>query len=99
MSTGTTCGTIQQETRRPVGRREKLLDHARGAPNQLRFVDAVWLAEAHGFVHVRTKGSHTMFKSARIPELLNFQNVNGFVPSYQVKQLLAAIDAVSNRSD
>ena len=82
-----------------MAKRGKLLRHARRAPHQLRFRDAIWLAEAHGFEHVRTRGSHTMFKSAGFPRLLNFQNANGFVPAYQVHQLLAAIDALANRSD
>ena len=82
-----------------MSRREKLLGQARRAPHQLRFRDAVWLAEAYGFDHVRTKGSHTMFKSAGFPKLLNFQNVDGLVPAYQVKQLLAAIDALANRPE
>lgn len=82
-----------------MGQREKLLDRARRAPHQLRFVDAIWLAEAHGFNHVRTRGSHIMFKSAGYPKLLNLQNVDGLAPVYQVKQLLAAIDALANRSD
>ncbi len=82
-----------------MGKREKLLGHGRRVPHQLRFQEAVWLAEAHGFDHVRTRGSHTMFKSAGFPKLLNFQNVNGLVPAYQVHQLLAAIDALANRPD
>ncbi len=82
-----------------MGKREKLLGHARRAPHQLRFRDAVWLAEAHGFDHVRTKGSHSMFKSAGFPKLLNLQNVDGHVPAYQVHQLLATIDALANRTD
>ena len=41
----------------------------------------MWLAEAHGFNHVRTKGSHTMFTAAAMPKLLNVQNVNGLVPA------------------
>ena len=82
-----------------MDKREKLLGHARRAPHQLRFRDAVWLAEAHGFDHVRTRGSHTMLKSTGFPRLLIFQNVNGLVPAYQARQLLAAIDALTNRSD
>ena len=82
-----------------MGKREKLLGHARRAPHQLRFRDAVWLAEAHGFDHVRTRGSHTMFKSAGLPKLLNLQNVNGLAPAYQIHQLLASIDTLANRSD
>ena len=54
-----------------MGKREKLIGHARRAPNQLRFRDAVRLAEANGFHHVRTQGSHTMFKAAAFPKLLN----------------------------
>lgn len=82
-----------------MGKREKLLGHARRAPHQLRFRDAVWLAEAHGFDHVRTKRSHTMFKSTGFPKLLNLHTVDGHVPAYQVHQLGAAIDALANRTD
>ena len=82
-----------------MGKREKLVSHARRAPHQLRFRDAVWLAEAHGFDHVRTRGGHTMLKSAGTPRLLIFQNVNGLVPAYQVRQLLAAIDALASFSE
>ena len=97
-TTGTARGTMLSNARRAVGKREKLLGQAARAPHQLRFRDAIWLAEAHGFDHVRTRGSHTMFKSAGFPRLLIFQNVNGLVPAYQVHQLLAAIDARANRS-
>lgn len=79
-----------------MGRIDKLIERARVAPNQVRFSDAVRLAEAHGFVHVRTRGSHTMFKRAGHPKLLNLQNDGGRVPAYQVRQLLAAIDAASS---
>jgi predicted RNA binding protein YcfA (HicA-like mRNA interferase family) len=78
-----------------MGKADKLLERARLAPNHVRFVDAVRLAEAHGFVHVRTRGSHTMFKRPGHPMLLNLQNVAGHVPAYQVRQLLAAIVAAS----
>ncbi|MDF1523078.1 MAG: type II toxin-antitoxin system HicA family toxin [Trueperaceae bacterium] len=78
-----------------MGKVDKLLERARLAPNQVRFADAVRLAEAHGFVHVRTRGSHTMFKHARQRMLLNLQNDAGHVPAYQVRQLLATIAAVS----
>ena len=78
-----------------MGKTDKLLERARLAPNQVRFADAVRLAEAHGFVHVRTRGSHTMFKRAGHPRLLNLQNDGGRVPAYQLRQLLAAIAAAS----
>ena len=81
LPSGTARGTIDPSARSTVGKREKLIGHARRAPNQLRFRDAVWLAEAHGFHHVRTQGSHTMFKAAAFLRLLNLQNVNGLVPA------------------
>lgn len=74
-----------------MGKREERIERARRAPSRVRFSDAVWLAKAHGFVHVRTRGSHTMFKHAGHPTLLNLQNRDGYAPAYQVKQLLAAI--------
>jgi hypothetical protein len=79
-----------------MGRIDKLIERARLAPNQVRFADAVRLAEAHGFVHVRTRGSHTMFKRTGRPTLLNLQDDSGQVPAYQVRQLLAAIVADSD---
>lgn len=82
-----------------MGKREKLIAHARRAPHQLRFADAVWLAEAHGFEHVRSRGSHTILRSPGFPRLLNLQSVDGFVPVYQAKQLLAAIDTIQDPAD
>lgn len=80
-----------------MGKLEKLLEDARNAPQRLRFSDAILLAEAHGFTHARTNGSHTMFKRPGYPKLLNFQNVRGVVPTYQAKQLLAAIDSLAEQ--
>lgn len=79
-----------------MGQIDKLIERARRAPNQVRFSDAVRLAEAHGFVHVRTRGSHTMLKRTGHPRLLNLQNDGGHVPAYQIRQLLAAIAAASD---
>jgi len=70
----------------------KLLQRALDNPCGLRFAEAIKLAEAFGFRHDRTSGSHHIFKRAGIPELLNLQNVGGMAKPYQVRQLLKLVE-------
>ena len=77
-----------------LGRCHKLLQKACASPSGLTFADAKALAECFGFVHVRTRGSHHLFKRPGHPGLLNLQSRQGRAPSYQVRQLLATIDAL-----
>lgn len=72
----------------------KLLDAARRSPNGVRLEDALKLAECYGFVLSRTSSSHHICKKDGTTRLLNFQRKkDGTVPSYQVRQLLQAIEA------
>ena len=51
------------------------------------------VAEAVGFVEVRSRGSHHLFRHIERPRLrLNPQQVNGKAKEYQVKDLLATIE-------
>ncbi|PKM34758.1 MAG: hypothetical protein CVV06_19890 [Gammaproteobacteria bacterium HGW-Gammaproteobacteria-10] len=59
----------------------------------VRFSEAVALAEAFGFQLDRVNGSHHIFIHADIPELLNLQNVKGKAKPYQIKQMLQLIEA------
>lgn len=79
-----------------MGKIDELIERARVAPNQVRFSDAVRLAEAHGFVRARTRGSATMFERADHPKLLNLQYDRGHVPAYRVRLRLAAIAVASS---
>lgn len=70
----------------------KLLRQALQSPNNLRFSEALQLAEAFGFRHVRTSGSHHILACAGIPQLVNLQEVGGKAKAYQVRQLLKLVE-------
>jgi hypothetical protein len=75
-----------------VKRCADLLARARANPASLRFAEACTLAECHGWVPVRRRGSHRIFQRPGSARLLNLQDVRGMARPYQVRQLLAAID-------
>ena len=68
-------------------KRKLLLKLLSGSKN-VRFSEAVALAEAFGFRLDRVNGSHHIFVHPEIPELLNLQDLKGKAKPYQVKQLL-----------
>lgn len=73
--------------------REKLLEKARSAPQNLRFSDLLKLAQEFGWEFDRQSGSHRIFRHTRgSPRRMNFQDKNGKAKPYQVRQLLAWID-------
>lgn len=71
---------------------KKILARALSSPSGLRFEEARRLAEAFGFQHTRTSGSHHIFSHPGIPELINLQNVRGQSKAYQVRQLLRLVE-------
>lgn len=73
----------------------ELLEYARNNPRGLRFAELCSLAECHGWVEVRRKGSHIIYKRPGYP-LMNFQSENGGAKPYQVRQLLRAIDGLED---
>jgi predicted RNA binding protein YcfA (HicA-like mRNA interferase family) len=77
--------------------RKKLLSKALGGTKNLRFDEAVALAEAFGFRLSRTSGSHHIFVHASIGELVNLQNVSGKAKPYQVRQLLRLVERYNLR--
>ena len=75
-----------------MSRKEKLLRKAqRGA--KLSFAEAILLARWFGFILVRTSGSHHIFRRGDVDELLNLQDKKGEAKDYQVRQLLALVEA------
>ena len=68
-------------------KRKLLLKLLSGSKN-VRFSEAVAIAEAFGFRLDRVNGSHHIFVHPKIPELLNLQDLQGKAKPYQVKQLL-----------
>jgi hypothetical protein len=79
-----------------VTRCADLLARARANPASLRFAEACTLAECHGWVLARQRGSHRIFRRPGTPRLLNLQDVRGMAKAYQVRQLLAAVDDVAD---
>ena len=72
---------------------KKLLQKLLSGTKNIRFTEAVALAEAFGFQLDRINGSHHIFIHKDVPELLNLQNVKGKAKPYQVKQLLQLVEA------
>ena len=78
-----------------MGKCEKLKAKARNEPKSLSFRDLCYLADCHGFELARTKGSHRIYKCPAYPGIMNFQpDRNGGAKSFQVQQLLDAIDEI-----
>jgi predicted RNA binding protein YcfA (HicA-like mRNA interferase family) len=72
--------------------KKKLLQKIISGSRNVRFKEAVRLAEAVGFRLDRISGSHHVFVHPTIPELLNLQNVAGKAKPYQLKQLIRIIE-------
>lgn len=73
-------------------KKQKLLQKLLSDKRNIRFFEAVALAEAFGFQLDRINGSHHIFIHTDIPELMNLQNVKGNAKPYQIKQLLQLIE-------
>jgi hypothetical protein len=72
--------------------KKKLLAKVLAGAGNVRFADAVALAEAFGFQLARVSGSHHIFTHPVVPELLNLQNRKGKAKPYQVRQLFALVE-------
>lgn len=78
----------------------KLLARLARSQTGVRFADLVRLAEALGFVHHRTAGSHRIYIHARFPDaMLNLQPDRGQAKPYQIKQLLKLVEEYNLRLD
>ncbi len=75
-----------------MSRREKLLAEIRNNPKDVRYEDALKIAEWLGFSGRGGKGGHEARSRPGEAVGLNFQNRGGKIPAYQAKQLIAMID-------
>ena len=73
-------------------KKQKLLEKLLAGTGNIRFSEAIAIAEAFGFRLNRVSGSHHIFMHPGIAELMNLQNVNGKAKPYQLKQLLSIIE-------
>jgi len=76
---------------------KKLSDKVRNNPKNVRFDEICKLAEAFGFKYKGGKGSHVVYSKKGIPDIVNFQNVNGMAKPYQVRQFLKIVEEFSLR--
>jgi predicted RNA binding protein YcfA (HicA-like mRNA interferase family) len=70
----------------------KVLEKVLAGSKDIRFNEAVALAEAFGFHLSRVSGSHHIFVHPQVRELVNLQNVNGRAKHYQIRQLLELVE-------
>jgi predicted RNA binding protein YcfA (HicA-like mRNA interferase family) len=74
-----------------VAAREKLIQSIRENAN-VRYSDACKVAEWLGFTAKGQKGSHNAFSRPGEMTILNFQNHEGKIKPYHVRQLIQMID-------
>jgi len=79
-----------------VDKRKLLLKLISGSKN-IRFTEAIAVAEGFGFKLDRISGSHHIFVHPSVPELINLQDVKGKAKPYQVKQLLKIVEKYNLR--
>ena len=66
-----------------------------GALSNVRFADAVRLAEALGFTLKRVEGDHHIFERTGVHVCVNLQSVKGEAKPYQLRQVLKLVDEYS----
>ena len=81
-----------RKVRRIQKNQKKLLKKILAGSKNIRFSDAVRIAEAFGFRLDRINGSHHIFVHPEVTELVNLQDVKGKAKAYQVRQLLKIIE-------
>jgi len=72
--------------------KKKLLLKVLSSSKNIKFDDFIKLVQEFGFKLDRISGSHHIYKKVGIEELINFQNVNGEIKPYQVKQFLVIVE-------
>lgn len=70
----------------------RILKKALAGSRNIRFNEAVRLAEAFGFRLARVSGSYHMFVHAQVPELLNRQSVQGTAKPQEIGQLMRLVE-------
>ena len=82
-----------------TAKRRKLLEKALAGSKDIRFSEAVALAEGFGFHLSRVSGSHHIFTHPKVRELVNLQNVSGKAKPYQIRQLLQLVERYDLRME
>ena len=72
--------------------KRKLLARLLNNRKNVKYSDFVELIETFGFTHMRSNGSHNIFKNEVAAEIINIQNEKSEVKPYQIKQFLAIVE-------
>ncbi|MBW4039388.1 MAG: toxin HicA [Acidobacteria bacterium] len=79
---------------------DKILVQLQNDPTNARFADLLKLCEAYFGEPRHTSGSHVIFKMPWPGDpRVNIQNDHGKAKAYQVRQVLAAIDKLTNSKE
>lgn len=71
----------------------KTWERVRQGSRNLSFRELIELAEAFGFRHKRTSGSHQIYAHSGVSAMLNFQPArDGSAKRYQIRQLVTLIE-------
>jgi predicted RNA binding protein YcfA (HicA-like mRNA interferase family) len=73
-------------------KKDKIFQKLLSGSKNISFEELILIILSFGFIEVRSKGSHHIFKKAGIDELVNFQNVDGKGKPYQIKQFLSLVE-------
>jgi predicted RNA binding protein YcfA (HicA-like mRNA interferase family) len=76
---------------------DKLLQSVFNAPVSIRFEDVCKVAELIGFSRKGGQGSHVVYGRDDEIKLLNFQNRNGSIKPYQLRQLRDMVKKYGNQ--
>lgn len=95
LHSGTVFGTMRSD---PIitSLCDALLARARRNPAGLRIGELRALANCFGWTFARSSGSHHIFKRHGNRTVMNFQAMQGMAKAYQVRQLIRAIDQLSD---
>ncbi len=80
-----------------MNRRKLLKKLLEGSTKNVSFEEIVDLVVAFGFHLARTSGSHHIFTSPAVRELVNLQEVKGEAKPYQIRQFLRLVERYNLR--
>ena len=79
---------------------KEILEKIKHNPNNVRFNELCKLCEHYFGSHRQSGSSHRIYKTPWIGDpRINIQNCKGRVKTYQVKQVLSAIEKLENIND
>lgn len=73
-------------------KKDKIFQKLISGSKNITYAELLLIIEAFGFIEVRSKGSHHLFKKEGIEEFINIQNVDGKAKPYQIKQFLSIVE-------